>query len=100
MSRQFQIETSCDVLALVDDDGVLEEIADVDCFAAAFDFRMFLHEQPADVREEETAASVVRICIRFTEFVVYPVIPTPLVNVILSGDQWSVELHVVVKVIN
>ena len=63
---------------------------------------MFLHEQPADVREEETAASVVRIRIRFTELVVYPVIPTPLVNVILSDDQWSVQLDVmmVVKVIN
>jgi len=54
------------------------------------------------VREEETAASVVRIGIRFTELVVYPVIPTPLVNVILSDDQWSVQLDVmmVVKVIN
>ena len=85
---------------LVDNNGVFKQVGGVDFSQSPLKLRVFIHDDPADVREEETAASVVRICIRFTEFVVYPVIPTPLVNVILSGDQWSVELHVVVKVIN
>lgn len=44
---------------------------------------MFLAQEPADVREKESAPGIVRIGVRVAKFVMDPVISTPLVDVIL-----------------
>ncbi len=44
---------------------------------------MFLAQEPADVREKESAPGIVRIGVGVAKFVMDPVIPTPLVDVIL-----------------
>ena len=78
------------LLALKANDGVGQEIADINCGAATFHFGMFLAQQPADVSEEESALGIVRIRIRLTELVVHSMIARPLVYVILQ----PVDLHI------
>jgi hypothetical protein len=48
---------------------------------------MFLAQEPADVREKESAPGIVRIGVRVAKFVMDPVIPTPLVDVILLKNN-------------
>ena len=73
-----------DLLSLVDDDGILEQIAAVDSGAAPLHFGVFLHQQPADVGEKEAATRVVRISVRLAELVVDSVVATPFVDIILN----------------
>lgn len=48
---------------------------------------MLAQHQPAHVREEEATLRVVRIGIGVREFVMHPVIPDPLVNMVLHEGK-------------
>jgi hypothetical protein len=47
-------------------------------FPTSFHLRVFLHHQPSDVREEQTAARVVRVGVCLGVLVVDPVVSDPL----------------------
>lgn len=70
-------------LSLIDDNRVLQEITHVDSFTTSQYLRMFLTKQPAHVSKKESATSVMRISVSFTELVMYTVISAPFINVIL-----------------
>jgi len=62
------------------------EIGQVKLRAHFLDLRVLLGQQPAHVREEETAVDVVRIGICVSPLVMASVIATPLNDIILEGD--------------
>lgn len=71
-------------LSLIDNDGVLQKIADIDCFSASNDLRMFFAQKPTDMSKKEATASIMRVSIRLAKFVVNSVVSAPLVNIILK----------------
>lgn len=73
------------VPALPYDDGVLFEIAHVDCGTLVDDVRVLANQEPTHMREEEAPLRVMRIGVRVCEFMVNSVIPYPFVNVILRN---------------
>ena len=79
------------LLSLESNDFIFFQIVKGNLFSFRNYVRMFFHEQPTDVSEEEPVFSVVRIGVGFAEFVMYSVIPGPFPNGVLESE--SVEKH-------
>jgi hypothetical protein len=65
--------------------GVGVQVGQVECATTFNDQRMFAHEQPTHVCEEEAALTVVRIGRRVRPFVMATMITRPLHDVILCA---------------
>lgn len=75
---------SFDLLPLVNTHWITGDVTDVDLLAFDLDLWVFPHHQPATVREEEASLGVMRVSVSLRVFVVHPVIPNPLDDVILQ----------------
>jgi len=73
-----------DLLALINDNGIFQEIAHIDSLASSGYSWVFSAQQPANVSKEKPTSGIVRVGIRFTEFVMDSVVSTPFVNMILN----------------
>ena len=71
------------LLALVIDERVVENVAQIDRFDAPLVLGMVLDQQPADVRVEESSSRVVRVGVRVAELVVSPMVTHPTKNIVL-----------------
>ena len=65
------------------DDWVRLEIGHVDHLPLLLDFRMWCKHQPADVREQEPTASIMRVRVCLAVLMVNPVVQCPLIHVAL-----------------
>lgn len=79
--------TSGHLLSLEHDDFVGQQVLELQLSSLLDDFRVFAHQQPADVGEEEAPRGVVRVCICLRVLVVHPVIPGPLVDIVLWTEE-------------
>lgn len=77
------------LLSLEPDDGVVQQVGEVQLPALLDDVAVLAHEEPADVGEEEAAAGVVRVRVRLRVLVVHTVVPAPLVDVILCKTHMA-----------
>lgn len=71
------------VLLLEHDDRIGLEVPHVDHLPFGHHRRMRRQHDPADVREEEPAVAIVRICVRLGELVMHAVVMGPRVGVSL-----------------
>jgi hypothetical protein len=69
------------------DDRISEEIRAVKTFSRFDDSRVFLHQQPTNVREEEPPLGVVGIGRRLAALVVHAMISSPVVDGTLVRDR-------------
>ena len=60
-----------------------QDVAHVDLFPTSQHLAVFLLHQPSDVREEESAARVVRVRVCLTEPVVDPMVSDPMEDRVL-----------------
>lgn len=77
--RKFQLN----LLFLEHNPFVSFQVGHVNFFSVFDNFWMFLWHQPADVAEEESTVSIVRICICVRIFMVLSVITNPYIKAIL-----------------
>lgn len=75
------------LLSLEPDNGVVQQVSEIQFSPLLDDVPVFAHEQPADVGEEEATAGVVRVCVRLRVLVVHAVVSAPLVDVILQREH-------------
>lgn len=75
------------LLSLESDDGVIQQIGEIQLSSLFYDVFVLAHKQPANVGEEEAPHSIVRVCICLGELVVDTVVPGPLIDVILQGKM-------------
>lgn len=75
------------LLSLEPDDGVVQQVSEIQFSPLLNDVPVLAHEQPADVGEEEATAGVVRVCVRLRVLVVHAVVSAPLVDVILQREH-------------
>jgi hypothetical protein len=71
-----------------------QDVTHVDLFPTSFHLRVFLHHQPSDVREEQSAARVVRVGICLAVLVVDPVVSDPLEEWVLWKYVYKIKLDV------
>ncbi len=72
---------------MIDNNGVLQKIADVNSLPTTFHFRVFFTQKPANVSKKETTAGIMRIGISFAKLVMNTVIPAPFINIVLSNKK-------------
>ena len=65
------------------DEGVRLKIAHIDGLPLLDDFRVWCKHQPADVREQEPTASIMRIRVRLAVLMVHSVVQRPMIHVAL-----------------
>lgn len=75
------------LLLLEHDDGIGNQITEVQAFAFLHHIGMFLAQQPANMGEEEATSGIMRIGISFRELVVDTMIAGPMEGGILEGDR-------------
>lgn len=73
------------ILPLKHHNFVRQKVSEFQLASFLDDVGVFAHQQPANVREEETPDGVVGVGVRLRVFVVNPVVPGPLEDVILEG---------------
>lgn len=78
----FSLTSQC-LLSLEQNNGVSKEITDIQLLSFFRHIRVFTNKQPTDMGKEEPSGGVVRVSIRLRVFVMHPVIPRPLVDVVL-----------------
>lgn len=71
------------------DHGVIVEICHVDSLATLYDVRMFLHNEPADVGEEEAPRSIVGVSVSVGVLVMLAVVPDPHPHAVLQTFNFS-----------
>lgn len=75
------------LLSLEHNHFVGQQVLELQLSSPLDDFRVFAHQQPADVGEEEAPRGVVRVAVCLRVLVVHPVIPGPLVDIILWTEE-------------
>lgn len=80
------------LLSLEHDDFVGQQVLELQLPSPLDDFRVFAHQQPSDVGEEEASCGIVRVCVCLRVLVVHPVIPGPLVDIILWSRRRRMQL--------
>lgn len=80
--------TMCEHSLFVEpDDRISQEVAGVDGFALADDFRVLSTEQPTDVCEEKASSCVVGVGVCLRILVVDTMVSGPLVDVVLKQEK-------------
>lgn len=90
-TQHHKMATHPHLLSLESDDGVIQQIGEIQLSSLFYDVFVLAHKQPANVGEEEAPAGIVwvRICLRV--LVVHAVVSAPLVDVILQREQGGVR---------
>lgn len=79
------------LLSLEPDDGVIQQVSEIQFPPLLYDVPVLAHEQPADVGEEEATAGIVRVRVRLGVLVVHTVVSAPLVDVVLHRKHGRVR---------
>ena len=72
--------------SLKHDDFIFVQIAQIQLLSLLYDIGVFSHQQPPDMREEETSLRIMRVCVGLRILVVNAVVARPFKDVVLSSD--------------
>ena len=73
--------------ALESDQWILFQVTHVHSLSLLYNIWMFAAQKPTDVREEEASFGVMWVGVGLRVLVVHPMVTTPLVDVILEGQD-------------